>query len=100
MRIFSRLADAAAIVLAAVAMCASDAIAQQSTGTIAGRVVDEQDAGIADAAVRAHNAGTGFTREVTTDESGLYVLGALPAGSYDVTAIRQGLTRFERMGIV
>ena len=35
-------------------------LAQQTTGTITGRVVDEQGADIADATVTAANADTGF----------------------------------------
>ena len=50
------------------------ATAQQSTGNIAGRVVDEQGAGIAGAAVSARQPATGFVREVVTDGNGLYLL--------------------------
>jgi len=74
--------------------------AQQTTGSIAGRVVDDQDAGIPDATVTARNADTGFTRSVTTSASGLYVLAALPVGSYEVSAERSGLTRFQREDII
>ena len=74
-------------------------LAQQTTGIIAGRIVDDQDAGIAGAAVTAKNAATGFTREVTSDENGVYRLYALPVGRYVVTAERTGLTRFEREDI-
>ena len=71
------------------------ASAQQSTGNIAGRVVDEQEAGIVGATVTARNVDTGFVREVKTDTSGLYVLNALPAGWYDVSSSAPGLARFE-----
>jgi len=81
-------------------VCAASALAQQSTGTIAGRVVDEQDGGIAGATVTARSTETGFVREVTTDENGLYVLNALPVGLYEVTAVYTGLARFDRDGIV
>ncbi|MBI2828033.1 MAG: TonB-dependent receptor [Acidobacteria bacterium] len=76
------------------------ALAQQTTGSVAGRVVDDQGAGIAGAIVTATSADTGFTREVTSDESGLYRLPALPVGRYDVAAERQGLARFARGGQV
>ncbi len=79
---------------------ATPATAQQTTGSIAGRVVDDQDAGIADAAVAARNIDTGFTRSVTSGESGLYRLAGLPVGTYEVTAQRAGLTRFQRQDIV
>src|SRR3970040_1441006 len=81
-------------------VCAPSSLAQQSTGTIAGRVVDEQDGGIAGATVTARSTETGFVREVTTDENGLYVLNALPVGLYEVTAVYTGLARFDRDRIV
>jgi len=84
----------------ALSATAGPALAQQTTGTIAGRVVDEQDIGIAGAMVTARSSATGFTREATSDDNGVYHLAALPVGTYDVTAERAGLTRFERDGIV
>ena len=76
------------------------ALAQQATGTIAGRVVDEQDAGIVGAAVTATNADTGLIREILSGGNGLYRLAALPVGRYDVSAEYQGLAPFVRRGIV
>jgi carboxypeptidase family protein/TonB-dependent receptor-like protein len=82
-------------------LCApSAALAQQSTGNIAGRVVDEQNGAIAGATVTAQNIDTGFVREVTTDANGLYVLAALPAGMYEVAGMQPGLARFERSAVV
>jgi len=75
-------------------------LAQQTTGTIAGRIVDDQEMPIADAVVSARHLGTGFTRSGIADESGLYRLAGLPVGTYEVTATRTGLTRFERSDIV
>ena len=75
------------------------AFAQQTTGTIAGRVVDDQDAGIAGVVVRAESGDTGFVREATSDARGVYRLQAMPVGAYTVAAERTGLTRFERAGI-
>lgn len=92
---------AARIVLAAVlSVTAAPALAQQTTGSIAGRVVDDQEMGIPDATVTARSAATGFTRTVATDEQGLYRLAALPVGVYEVTAERAGLARFQRDGII
>ena len=91
----------ARIVLACTLSAAAlPALAQQTTGSIAGRVVDDQAIGITDATVTARSADTGFTREVTSDASGLYRLNGLPVGSYGVVASRAGLARFERGGIV
>jgi len=95
MTLLARLALASALV--AVSM---PALAQQTTGAIAGRVVDEQDIGIAGATVVAGNLETGFTRTATTDENGVYRLPALPVGTYGIAAERAGLARVERGDIV
>ena len=89
------LTTAIAVLSFAFLTSAAPASAQQSTGNIAGRVVDEQEAGIVGAMVTARNVDTGFVREVKTDTSGLYVLNALPAGWYDVSSSAPGLARFE-----
>ncbi len=68
----------ARIVLACAPTLPAPVLAQQTTGTIAGRVVDEQGAGIAGATVTAANADTGFVRTLTSDGSGLCRLAALP----------------------
>ena len=91
----------ARLVLAyALSVAALPAAAQQSAGNIAGRVTDDQNEGIPGAIVTARNPDTGFARTVATDESGLYVLAALPVGAYDVNAERATLARFERQGVV
>ncbi len=89
-----------AVSLLGLLACAASALAQQSSGNIAGRVVDEQDAGIAGAVVTARNTETGFVREVKSDANGLYLLNALPAGSYDVAGMQTGLARFEGTAII
>ena len=63
-------------------------------------MVDDLDAGVANAIVIARNVATGFSREATSDENGLYRLAGLPVGSYRLEAERTGLARFERDGIV
>ena len=90
----------ASILLACALSLPASALAQQTTGTIAGRVVDDQGAGIADATVTATSTDTGFVREITSDGNGLYRLAALPVGLYDVAAERLGLARFVRRGII
>jgi hypothetical protein len=63
---------AKAAVALALLLNARPALAQQTTGSIAGRVVDDQDAGIAGVTVTASSSGTGLTREVASDANGLY----------------------------
>ena len=90
------------LVIAVVAMLAAavPAAAQQTTGTIAGRVIDEQGGAIPGATVTARSAQTGFVRTEVSDSEGLYRLNALPVGSYDVVAELQGFTRMEQKGVV
>ena len=90
----------ARLLLACALVLPAPAVAQQTTGTIAGRVVDDQDAAIPGAVVTAINPVTGLARETTSDENGLYRLAALPVGAYDVGAAVQGFARFERGNIV
>jgi Carboxypeptidase regulatory-like domain/TonB dependent receptor-like, beta-barrel len=60
--------------------------AQVDTGSIDGRVLDESKAAVPGALVTAKNTGSGFTRTATSSTTGTYHIGALPAGSYEVTA--------------
>src|SRR5260221_3448620 len=68
----------------------SAAAAQQTTGTITGRVVDQQGAAVPGATVTAKSPSTGFTRTEVSDAEGVYRLNALPVGIYEVTAELQG----------
>src|SRR5262245_5688316 len=78
-------------VIALLLTCAA-AYAQQTTGAITGRVVDQQGAAMPGVTVTAKSPTTGFTRTETTDAEGLYRIGALPVGLYDVTAELQGFS--------
>jgi carboxypeptidase family protein len=66
------------------------AFAQQTTGSVTGRVLDQQGGAIPGATVTAKSASTGFTRTVVSDASGVYFLAALPVGIYEVTAQLKG----------
>ena len=90
----------ARIVLACTLMLAGPAFAQQTSGTIAGRIADDQDAAINGAIVTATSPSTGLVRETTSDANGLYRLTALPVGTYTVAASQAGFARFERPDIV
>jgi len=67
------------------------ALGQQSaTATIEGVVTDQNAAVVPGAKVTVKNVATGLTREITTDESGIYRLAALPPGTYQISASGQG----------
>ena len=91
------------IFLAALALaCAMSgtAAAQQTTGSIQGRIVDAQGAAIPGVSVTGRNAATGFVRTEVSDAEGVYSLTGLPVGTYDITAELQGFNKFERKEIV
>src|SRR5262245_33235858 len=68
------------------------AFAQQTTGNITGRALDQQGAAIPGVTVTAKSTATGFTRTGVTDSEGVYRLTALPVGTYAVKAVLQGFT--------
>ena len=75
------------------------AFAQQTTGTITGRVVDQQGAAIPGATVTAKSVTTGFTRTETSDSEGVYRLAALPVGIYEVNAELSGFSTVSKKDI-
>src|SRR4051812_15628913 len=78
--------------------CAS-VFAQGTSGTITGRVIDQQGAAVPGVTVTAKSATTGFTRSEVSDSEGVYRLSALPVGVYDVTAELQGFTTVSKKGV-
>jgi len=90
-----KLSGAAALVLLA---CATT-FAQQTTGTVTGRVVDQQGAAVPGATVTAKSPTTGFTRTETSDTEGVYRLSALPVGVYEVTAELSGFSTVSKKDV-
>jgi hypothetical protein len=87
-----------AAVTAVLLLCAPT-FAQQTTGNITGRVIDQQEAAMPGVTVTATNPATGFTRVEVSDAEGVYRLSALPVGFYDLTAELQGFTTVLRQAI-
>lgn len=81
MRKFINQLIASAVVLAALA---APVVAQETTGTIVGNLVDEIGAVLPGVQVVITNANTGQTREVTTNGAGRYIA-ILPIGDYEIT---------------
>ncbi|MGA2260628.1 MAG: TonB-dependent receptor [Acidobacteriota bacterium] len=64
------------------------------TATIHGRVVDQRSAGVAGVQITVTNTQTGLQRTGQTDDSGYFSLAGLPvAGSYKITADKQGFAQ-------
>src|SRR5687767_706267 len=79
---------------------AAPAFAQQTTGNITGRILDDQGAAIPGATVTATSTQTGFVRTDVSDAEGLYRLNALPVGAYNLVVELAGFTRVEQTGLV
>jgi outer membrane receptor protein involved in Fe transport len=77
----------------------SPVMAQQTTGTVTGRITDAQQAAVPGVTVTATNTATGFTRSDVTTGEGLYRIAALPVGSYDIKAELQGFKTVDHKGI-
>ena len=72
-----------------VVLCAFSPLQAQTTA-LRGRVVDESGAVIAAAAITVRDDSTGYDASVATDREGHYIIAALPAGTYMVTAQAAG----------
>src|SRR5687768_16878635 len=75
------------------------AIAQESRGTIGGRVADAQDSGIPAAKVIITNVDTGVATTLDTNDKGAYVAPLLIPGNYRITAEHPGFKRAAQTGI-
>ena len=84
----------------AVLLLASPAQAQIPTGTILGGVKDSSGAGVPGATVTATNAGTQYSRSITTDSTGQYALRLLPVGKYMLAVTMPGFKNFSQTGIL
>lgn len=67
--------------------------------TIAGRVLDSNNAPVVGATVTATLTATGAPRTVVTNESGRYVFIKLPPGTYSIKAEMQGFAAQERTNL-
>src|SRR6266508_1634885 len=71
-------------------------LAQTSTSSITGRVVDSRDAILPGATVTVTNEATGLSQTQTTTESGVYAFASLPVGTYTVTVEQTGFKKFQQ----
>ncbi len=71
----------------------------QGQGTISGLVTDNSDSVIPSAHVKVTNQGTGFVRELTTNQSGNYDMPALVVGRYNLEVSAPGFATYKQTGI-
>ncbi len=86
-------------VLVVVWLASLSAVAQQITGSIRGTVQDPSGAFVQGAAVIAQQTDTGFSRSVTTDRNGSYVVLELPVGRYRLEVSAKGFQKYIQDGI-
>jgi Carboxypeptidase regulatory-like domain len=77
-------------VAAAVALCSSSLLAQQTLGGITGEVTDSTGGGIPNATVTVAAEQTSLTRSAKTNATGAYTIVNLPIGTYTLTYTADG----------
>lgn len=77
-------------------LTAGAAVAQSTTGTISGRVVDQQGLAMPGVTVTAESPNLQGTRTTVTSQNGDYVLTLLPPGAYTVSFEIPGFERQQR----
>jgi Ca-activated chloride channel family protein len=86
-----------AVLAAAAALHAIPSSAQTNpTGTISGKVIDQQGLALPGVAVTADSPGLQGTRTATSSENGDFVLPFLPPGEYTVTFELAGFATLKR----
>src|SRR6202035_5442357 len=78
---------------AALMLFSSMAVAQVSTGTLVGTVLDSSGAGVPSAKVEARNVATGVVTPTTANTAGEYRINNMLAGTYDITGSASGFTK-------
>src|SRR6478752_7578054 len=71
----------------------------QTGGTITGLISDPAGAVVANAPVEAKNTATGVVLSAATSATGNYVLGAVPAGPYEINVNLPGFKKYTRTGV-
>src|SRR5712672_2953709 len=94
-----RFAFKALVVCVLAGLIATSGNSQQITASIRGTVVDASGAVVSSAAVTATQAETGFTRTVTSDGQGDFIVIELPVGHYRVEAAAKGFQKFVQEGV-
>src|SRR5258707_1854127 len=81
-------------------LCVGVVLAQTTSGSITGIVVDAQRAAIANATVTITDVDKGFTQTATTDEQGRFVFPQVPPGTFDIVIQVTGFKKQERKNVV
>ncbi len=88
-----KLLNLSLVLLVTLFLSGSIVFGQSDRGTIRGTVTDPSEAAIAGAKIVVTSAERGDTRDVTTNESGIFVIPELKAGLYQLTVEASGFKR-------
>ena len=89
-----------ACVTAIVLVTGSACLAQVAGGTISGSVRDSSGRAIAGAQVAVRNSETAILRSIDADKDGIYTAPNLVAGTYQVSASKEGFATLVRSGVL
>src|SRR6266480_5215878 len=77
-------------------LCTGVVLAQTTSGSITGNVIDAQRSAIANATATLTDVDKGFTQTATTDEQGRFVFPQVPPGTFDLVIQVTGFKTQER----
>src|SRR6266404_6132443 len=82
------------MMLAILCLCAIPGLAQRTTGTLRGQVLDPTEAVVPGATVTATNQSTNISQTTVTTSAGSYVFPDLLPGEYTIAAEGSGFKKF------
>ena len=96
-----RMSNLICVLALAIVLLPPSAAAQGTpTGTIAGYIIDPTRLAVPGARVVVESANTGATRDVFSNQQGLYSVPALLPGPYNITVEANGFKTFHQNGVV
>ena len=87
------------LIVVGATMFAATAVAQVTTGSLSGTVVDPSGAVVSDATVTLINQGSGAKQQATTSSSGAFRFTFLSVGRYDLEITKPGFRSLKSSGI-
>jgi hypothetical protein len=87
------------LIIVGAAMCAATAVAQVTTGSLSGTVVDPTGALVSDATVTLINQGSGAKQQATTSTAGTFRFTFLSVGRYDLEISKPGFRSLKSSGL-
>lgn len=79
---------------------AATSFSQSDRGTLAGTILDQSGAAVADASITATGAATGAVYKTTSTSTGAYRIQDLQVGSYDIVVTAPGFKTAKKTGFV